>query len=132
MDGFQIKYVQKNKNYLSFIEKSILSENHNASLDDKKVHKEHIEKNSRDKAIIDQVTQNVKKINESLELINTRVIIDVDPNTGKTIFKIINAENGEVIKQVPPETMLKISAQIAEYMDKEANEGKENLVNKKI
>ncbi|GAB4188736.1 MAG: hypothetical protein Kow00108_25210 [Calditrichia bacterium] len=79
-------------------------------------------KNVQDKAFFSDLKSVVDTMNESLELINTKIVIQKDTATNKTILRVVNAETGEVIREVPPEALLKISAKIAEYLDKASEE----------
>lgn len=87
-----------------------------------------------DKAILEklQATLDLEKINRTLEMIQTRISVEKDLTSGKMVFKIVNAETGETIKQIPPETMLKISAHIAEYINSAKQEHSKGLLNKTI
>lgn len=42
---------------------------------------------------------------------NTKLRIDKDDDTGRFIYKSVDTESGEVIKQFPPETILELISQ---------------------
>lgn len=66
-----------------------------------------------DSKMMDQLA---KQLNEDLKIFNTRVSFSIDDKTKKTVVKIIDGSNNEVIKQVPPDYLLKISQRISELL----------------
>lgn len=58
---------------------------------------------------IDKTEQAVAKLNEILRDRERDLEFSVDEATGKTILKVIHAESGEVIRQIPPEELLQIT-----------------------
>jgi flagellar protein FlaG len=57
---------------------------------------------------IEKTTQAVAKLNEILRDRERDLEFTVDDATGRTILKVIHAESGEVIRQIPPEELLNI------------------------
>ncbi len=53
--------------------------------------------------------QMLAKLNELLRDRERDLEFSVDEATGKTILKVIHAESGEVIRQIPPEELLHIA-----------------------
>ena len=49
------------------------------------------------------------KLNEILRDRERDLEFSVDETTGRTILKVIHAESGEVIRQIPPEELLQIT-----------------------
>ena len=60
--------------------------------------------------------QVVNQLNEDLKVFNTRVSFSIDDTTKKTVVKIIDNSSGDVIKQIPPEYLLKVSQRITELL----------------
>lgn len=58
----------------------------------------------------------IDELNKDLSFLNTRVAFSIDEKTNKTIVKIINNSNNDVIKQLPPEYLLKVSQRITELI----------------
>lgn len=58
----------------------------------------------------------IDELNTELSLFNTRVAFSVDEKTNKTVVKIIDNSNNNVIKQFPPEYLLKVSQKITELI----------------
>ena len=61
----------------------------------------------------DIIKKTVEKLNEKLKLFNSSLHIEIDKDTGIQVVKIIDNDTKEVIRQLPPETTLKI----AKYID---------------
>ena len=58
----------------------------------------------------------VDELNKDLSLFNTRVAFSIDEKTNKTVVKVIDNSNNNVIKQFPPEYLLKVSQKITELI----------------
>jgi len=55
----------------------------------------------------------VENLNKKLQMLNSQLKVETDEDTGIRVIKIIDKETDEVIRQIPPEVMLKI----AKYLD---------------
>lgn len=77
-----------------------------------------VERSKQKKPIIDSKTteQMVRQLNEELKIFNTKLAFSIDDKTKKTVVKIIDESNNEVIRQIPPEYLLKISQRISELL----------------
>ena len=73
----------------------------------KEDNRENVQKNNE--KIIDE-------LNKDLSVFNTRVAFSIDEKTNKTVIKIIDNSNNDVIKQLPPEYLLKVSQRITELI----------------
>ena len=58
---------------------------------------------------IERTEQAVAKLNEILKDRERDLEFSIDEDTGRTILKVIHAESGEVIRQIPPEELLNIA-----------------------
>ncbi len=61
----------------------------------------------------DIIQKNIEKLNEKLKLFSDTMQIEIDKDTGIRVVKFIDAATKEVVKQLPPESVLKI----AKYID---------------
>ncbi|MGC8736688.1 MAG: flagellar protein FlaG [Dissulfurimicrobium sp.] len=52
----------------------------------------------------------VKEIQSQLDLMNTKLIFKIDPKYGEPVVQVIKKDNGEVLRQFPPEQLLEIRA----------------------
>ncbi len=61
-----------------------------------------------------QTAAAVKEINQALKLLSTTLHFEVDEGSGQTVVKVIDRDNGEVLRQIPSEATI----QIARSLDK--------------
>jgi flagellar protein FlaG len=54
----------------------------------------------------------VAQLNASMKLSGTKLSFSVDAATKETVITVVDSGTGEVIRQIPSETVLKISEQI--------------------
>lgn len=54
------------------------------------------------------------ELNKKFEMLNSQLKIEIDKDTGITVAKIIDKETKEVIRQIPPEVVLKIAKYLNE------------------
>ncbi|SNZ03750.1 flagellar protein FlaG [Persephonella hydrogeniphila] len=60
--------------------------------------------------------KSIEDLNKKFEMLNSQLKVEVDEDTGIRVIKIVDKETKEVIRQIPPEVMLKI----AKYLDEVA------------
>ncbi len=58
----------------------------------------------------------VAELNKAMEMVGTTLAFYVDEDTKKTVVRVMDSNTGEVIRQIPPEAMLKVSQRIAELL----------------
>lgn len=61
-----------------------------------------------------QLQQAVQAVNRRLSA-STALEFRIDETTGRTVVKVLDSESGELIRQIPPESMLAIAAAIDEF-----------------
>jgi len=54
--------------------------------------------------------------NEDFHVFNTAISFTVDKDTGDTIIQILDRETNEVIRQIPPNEMLRLAARLSEIV----------------
>ena len=70
------------------------------------------------KETITKMLEDYKDIYDGNSLIGNRAInFDFDDNTGDVIVKIVDKNTQEVIRQIPPEEMLRIIARLRNYSE---------------
>lgn len=57
----------------------------------------------------DEVKEAAARINEFVESMTTDIQFSVDKETNRTVVKVLSRKNGEVIRQIPSEEVLKIA-----------------------
>lgn len=63
---------------------------------------------------VDQTREAVRQINDALREKHRELEFSVDEGSGRTIVKVIHSESGEVIRQLPPEVVLKFASAFTE------------------
>lgn len=58
---------------------------------------------------VQETEEAVARLNEILRDRRRELEFSVDQDTGRTVLKVIHAESGEVIRQIPPEELLQIA-----------------------
>lgn len=89
-----------NQNPSTPIDKKVYG--HNDSKADAAVDKKNISKNDIESAI--------KDIQAQLDFMNTKIAFKVDSKYGEPVVQVIRKDNGEVLRQFPPEQLLEIRA----------------------
>jgi flagellar protein FlaG len=64
----------------------------------------------------EEINKILDEINKFISLFNTRITFEVDDITGRIILKIVEMGSDKVIRQIPPEELLKVSRKIAELI----------------
>lgn len=72
--------------------------------------------------VLEKVAEEVEK---ELKGLNSRIAVKIDKDTETPVVQVIDSDTGEVIRQMPPEDMLKLRASFQEmlrglFVDKEA------------
>jgi len=91
------------------------------ALDKKQLQKsqqEQIQKKQQESMELPQDVLNkaVEDLNKKFEMLNSQLKVETDEDTGMRVIKIVDKETNQVIRQIPPEVMLKI----AKYLDEVA------------
>lgn len=61
----------------------------------------------------DIIKKSIDELNKKMSMLNSQLKIEMDEDTGIQVVKIIDSESKEVIRQLPPDVVLKI----AKYID---------------
>lgn len=67
------------------------------------------------------VEATVVKLNDFAQSVSRQLQFSVDEESGKTIVKVIDAETGETIRDIPPEEILKMQNQLREASERFLN-----------
>ena len=86
-----------------------------------KIQEEHQTENKAKEVQAEKITPEVLKkaienLNKKLSMLNSQLKIETDEDTGIRVIKVVDKETQKVIRQIPPETVLKI----AKYIDEVA------------
>ncbi|HTX18086.1 MAG TPA: flagellar protein FlaG [Bacteroidota bacterium] len=63
-----------------------------------------------------EVISAVKELNAAMKVVDTNLSFSFDSITKQTVVTVTDAQTNEVIRQIPPEEMLKVSQRIAELL----------------
>ena len=74
---------------------------------------EEAERLKKEKLTPEVMQEIVEELKKKLSMLNTQLKIQIDKDTDILVVKVINKETNEVIRQIPPEYLLKI----AKYLD---------------
>ena len=88
--------------------KNLSRKNPEVQKQDVKVQQQEQQKLSKE--LIEKVIQQLK---EKLSLLNTQLNISIDKDTDEIVIKVVDKQTNKVIRQIPPEYVLKI----AKYID---------------
>jgi flagellar protein FlaG len=61
-----------------------------------------------------KVEQAVNQVNQFVQSLNRDLHFTVDDNSGQTVIKVLDSETKEVIRQIPPEELLRIATTMIE------------------
>ena len=68
----------------------------------------------KDSRSADEIRKAVETINTQLEIMNRSIQFSIDERSHDIVVKVVDKESGEVIRQVPPENVLRLR----EHMEK--------------
>ncbi|SMO69088.1 flagellar protein FlaG [Balnearium lithotrophicum] len=78
-----------------------------------KQQEEKIEKLKNEKVSPEVVEKVLEELRKKLSMLNTQLQIKIDKDTDITVVKVVDKQTNKVIRQIPPEYVLKI----AKYLD---------------
>lgn len=64
-----------------------------------------------------KVEQAVSQVNEFVQNLNRDLQFTVDEDSGRTVIKVLDTETKEVIRQIPPEELLRIAHHLVDAKD---------------
>ena len=79
-----------------------------AAKSEKKEKKESIDEN--------QAQEIAEKMDKLASLFNTKLSFSVDESTGRNVIRVLDRETGTVIRQIPPEEILKLIGRLKDVM----------------
>lgn len=62
----------------------------------------------------EKINDAINDLNKKLELLNSQLRIETDEDTGIQVIKIVDKDTKEVIRQIPPEAVLKVAKYLNE------------------
>ncbi|BCX81408.1 flagellar protein FlaG [Methylomarinovum caldicuralii] len=62
----------------------------------------------------EQLEEAVKQINDYLQTVQRNLEFSIDRDTHKVVVKVLDAESGEVVRQIPPKSALELAKAMKE------------------
>lgn len=66
-----------------------------------------------EKAAPAEVRQAVSDLNSYVQVLERDIVFTVDAGSGRSIIRVVDAETGELIRQIPPEEVVAVSRALA-------------------
>jgi len=63
---------------------------------------------------VEEINREVEQINDQLSALNRSIRFSVDDSTHDIVVRVVDKESGEVIKELPPENILKLRERMKE------------------
>lgn len=60
----------------------------------------------------EELTRVTERLNKVVDALDVAVRFEIHDETGRIVVKVVDRETGDVVRQIPPEQMLKISAEM--------------------
>ena len=58
----------------------------------------------------------VEELNQNINMFNSKISFSVDDDTGKTVIKISEKDTNKVIREIPPEALLRLASKLNEII----------------
>ena len=58
----------------------------------------------------------VEMLNAAAKTVNNRIAFSVDEKTDRIVMRVLDANNNEVIREIPPKEVIRLAAQIREMI----------------
>ena len=72
-----------------------------------------VEQEAESREEMDEVAQEIaENMNQVASVLNTSLVFSVDKPTGKTVIRVVDSETEKIIRQIPPEEMLRLMQKI--------------------
>lgn len=72
---------------------------------------------------INDISAIVGEVNSNLQIINADLAIEVDRELKQVIFKVVDMETGETIKQIPSKELIEIAKRLKHMIENYSNRG---------
>ena len=112
MDQINLEGIQaiNRVRFTTLLESKLSSENHELGT------KEHLSQEPKKELSRDELDQVLNQANQYTLGENAQFEFKIHEGTGRTLVRLINIESGEILKEIPPQKMLDIVADIWDAM----------------
>ncbi|KTF16137.1 flagellar protein FlaG [Pseudoalteromonas sp. H105] len=84
---------------------------------------QNIDSESERKALIDEVKENLEKLNKYIPVASTNLKFEFDEEGDPPIIKVFDKKSEEVIREIPTEEFREVAKALEEFADKLTNKG---------
>jgi flagellar protein FlaG len=70
-----------------------------------------------------RINEAVNRINEVVQSVQRDLSFNLDEDSGRTVIRVVNSENGELIRQIPSEQVLAIANHLRDYQEEAISGG---------
>lgn len=70
-----------------------------------------------------RINEAVNRINEVVQTVQRDLSFNLDEDSGRTVIRVVNSENGELIRQIPSEQVLAIANHLRDYQEEAVSQG---------
>jgi len=76
-------------------------------------------------AVVDtaEISETVSEINEIIRSVQRDLAFNVDEDSGRTVIRVIDSESGELIRQIPSESLLAIATHLRDFQEDTVSRG---------
>jgi len=84
---------------------------------------QNLDSESERKALIDEVKENLEKLNKYIPVASTNLKFEFDEDGDPPIIKVFDKKSEEVIREIPTEEFREVAKALEEFADKLTNKG---------
>lgn len=70
-----------------------------------------------------RINEAVNRINEVVQSVQRDLSFNLDEDSGRTVIRVVNSENGELIRQIPSEQVLAIANHLRDFQEESVSRG---------
>jgi len=70
-----------------------------------------------------EISETVSEINEIIRNVQRDLAFNVDEDSGRTVIRVIDSESGELIRQIPSESLLAIATHLRDFQEDTVSRG---------
>ena len=70
-----------------------------------------------------RINEAVNRINEVVQTVQRDLSFNLDEDSGRTVIRVVNSENGELIRQIPSEQVLAIAHHLRDLQEENVSRG---------
>jgi flagellar protein FlaG len=64
----------------------------------------------------DEIQELIGELNDVMKIMNTKISFSIDTETNRPIIQVLDKETGELIRQIPPEELMRVSQRMSDVL----------------